>query len=96
LGALGSRGIRGWSNRESSRDRGLVIGKGLFWSSFPTFVLCLTKNSQGLSILTAILEPFRVIPEIKKKAVHRGSQSIFPPFYRKGLIEVWYYNLGSP
>jgi hypothetical protein len=29
----------------------------------------------------------------KIKAVYRGPQSTFPPFYRKGLIAVWYYNL---
>jgi hypothetical protein len=29
----------------------------------------------------------------KRKAVYRGPQSTFPPFYRKGLIGVWYYNL---
>jgi hypothetical protein len=37
-----------------------------------------------------------VILEIKKKAVHKGPQSTFPPFYRKGLIGVQYYNISSP
>jgi hypothetical protein len=32
----------------------------------------------------------------KRKAVYWGPQSTFPPFYRKGLIEVWYYNLRNP
>jgi hypothetical protein len=35
-------------------------------------------------------------PGDKRKAIYRGPQSTFPHFYRKGLIEVWYYNLGSP
>jgi hypothetical protein len=29
----------------------------------------------------------------KRKAVYREPQSLFPPFYRKGLIGVLYYNL---
>jgi hypothetical protein len=29
----------------------------------------------------------------RRKALYRGPQSTFPPFYRKGLIGVWYYNL---
>jgi hypothetical protein len=33
---------------------------------------------------------------IKKKAVYRGPQFTFPPFYRKGLIGIWDYNLRSP
>jgi hypothetical protein len=57
----------GWLRRQgrrwSSRDGGLVIGKGLFWSSFPMFILWLTKNSQCLSIYTAIMEPFCMDPE---------------------------------
>jgi hypothetical protein len=32
----------------------------------------------------------------KSKAAHRGPQSSFPHFYRKGLIGVWYYNLRNP
>jgi hypothetical protein len=32
----------------------------------------------------------------KRKAVYRGPQSTFPPFYRKALIGVWYYNLRNP
>jgi hypothetical protein len=28
--------------------------------------------------------------------VYRRPQSTFSPFYRKGLIGVWYYNLKSP
>jgi hypothetical protein len=32
----------------------------------------------------------------KRKAVYRGPQSIFPPFYRKDLIGVWCYNLRNP
>jgi hypothetical protein len=35
-------------------------------------------------------------PGDKRKAVYRRPQSTFPPFYRKGLIGVWYYNLRSP
>jgi hypothetical protein len=35
-------------------------------------------------------------PRDKRKAVYRGLQSTFPPFYRKGLIGEWYYNLRSP
>jgi hypothetical protein len=35
-------------------------------------------------------------PRDKRKAVYWGPQSAFPLFYRKGLIGVWYYNLGSP
>jgi hypothetical protein len=34
-------------------------------------------------------------PRDKRKAVHRGTQSTFPLFYRKGLLGVWYYNLRS-
>jgi hypothetical protein len=34
-------------------------------------------------------------PGDKRKAVCRGPQSTFSPFYRKGLIGVWYYNLRS-
>jgi hypothetical protein len=41
------------------------------------------------------MEPFWVVSEIKEK-LYRGPQSTFPPFYRKGLIGVWYYNLRSP
>jgi hypothetical protein len=40
------------------------------------------------------MESFWVVLEIK--AVCRGPQSTFPPFYRKGLIGVWYYNLRNP
>jgi hypothetical protein len=32
----------------------------------------------------------------KRQVVHRGPQSTFPPFYRKGLIGVSYYNLRNP
>jgi hypothetical protein len=32
----------------------------------------------------------------KRKAVYRGPQFTFPPFYRKGLIGVWYYDLRNP
>jgi hypothetical protein len=32
----------------------------------------------------------------KRKVVCRGSQSTFPPFYRKSLIGVWYYNFRNP
>jgi hypothetical protein len=32
----------------------------------------------------------------KRKAVYRGPQSTFPPFYRKDLIVEWYYNLRNP
>jgi hypothetical protein len=32
----------------------------------------------------------------KRKAVCRGPQSTFFPFYRKGLIGVWYCNLRNP
>jgi hypothetical protein len=35
-------------------------------------------------------------PGDKRKAVYRGPQSTFPPFYRKDLIGIWYYNLRSP
>jgi hypothetical protein len=35
-------------------------------------------------------------PGDKSKAVHWGIQSTFPPFYRKDLIGVWYYNLRGP
>jgi hypothetical protein len=35
-------------------------------------------------------------PRDKRKAVYRGPQSTFPPFYKKGLIGIWYYNLRSP
>jgi hypothetical protein len=35
-------------------------------------------------------------PGDKRKAVYRGLQSTFPPFYRKGLLGVLYYNLRSP
>jgi hypothetical protein len=35
-------------------------------------------------------------PRDKRKPVHRGPQSTFPPFYRKDLIGVWYYNLRGP
>jgi hypothetical protein len=35
-------------------------------------------------------------PGDKGKVVCRGPQSTCPPFYRKGLIGVWYYNLKSP
>jgi hypothetical protein len=28
----------------------------------------------------------------KRKAIFRGPQSTFFPFYRKSLIGVWYYN----
>jgi hypothetical protein len=35
-------------------------------------------------------------PRDKRKAVYRGPQSTFSPFYRKGLIGVLYYNLRSP
>jgi hypothetical protein len=31
----------------------------------------------------------------KRKVVFRGPQSTFPPFYKKVLIGVWYYNLRS-
>jgi hypothetical protein len=41
------------------------------------------------------MEPFWVVLEVKKKAVYRGPQSTFAPFYRKGVIGVWYYNLRS-
>jgi hypothetical protein len=58
------------------------------------FILWLTKNSQCLSIYIAIMELFWVVLEIK--AAYRETQSTFLPFYRKGLIGVWYYNLRSP
>jgi hypothetical protein len=35
-------------------------------------------------------------PGAKRKAVYRTPQSTFPPFYRKGLIGLWYYNLRGP
>jgi hypothetical protein len=35
-------------------------------------------------------------PGEKRKSLHRGSQSIFPPAYRKDLVGLWYYNLRSP
>jgi hypothetical protein len=35
-------------------------------------------------------------PKDKRKTVYRGCPSTFPPFYRKGLIRVWHYNLRSP
>jgi hypothetical protein len=35
-------------------------------------------------------------PRDQRKAVHREPQSTFPPFYRKGLIRVWYCNLRNP
>jgi hypothetical protein len=31
-----------------------------------------------------------------RKAIYRGSQSTFFPFYRKGLTGVWYCNLRNP
>jgi hypothetical protein len=31
----------------------------------------------------------------KRKAVNRGPQSFFSPFYRKGLFGILYYNLMS-
>jgi hypothetical protein len=34
-------------------------------------------------------------PGDKRKAVYRRPQAIVSPFSRKGLIGVWYYNLGS-
>jgi hypothetical protein len=34
-------------------------------------------------------------PGDKRKTVDEGPQSTFPPFYRKGLIEIWYYTLRS-
>jgi hypothetical protein len=43
--------------------------------------------------LDSNMEPFWVVLEVKEKAVYTGSHSTFPPFYRKGLIGVWYYNL---
>jgi hypothetical protein len=59
-----------------------VLGDYRAWPSFE----CL-GGSNG-----AILDD----PRDKRKAVHRESQSIFPPAYRKELIGVWYYNLRSP
>jgi hypothetical protein len=89
LGWLRRQG-RGWRSTGSSRDRGLVTGKGLFWSSFPTFVLWpvfeYLDNNYG-AILGDLGD--------KRKAVYRRPQSTFPPFYRKGLIGIWYYNLRS-
>jgi hypothetical protein len=35
-------------------------------------------------------------PEDKREAVYRGPQSTFPPFHRKGLIGVLYFNLRKP
>jgi hypothetical protein len=32
-------------------------------------------------------------PGDKRKAEYRQPQSTFPPFYRKGLIGVWFHNL---
>jgi hypothetical protein len=32
----------------------------------------------------------------KRKIVHRGYQSTFPPAYRRYLVGVWYYKLRSP
>jgi hypothetical protein len=36
--------------REIKKNLSLVIDKGLFWSSFPMFILWLIKNGQCLSI----------------------------------------------
>jgi hypothetical protein len=38
------------------------------------------------------MEPIWVVLEIKEN-LYRGPQFTFPPFYRKGLIAVWYCNL---
>jgi hypothetical protein len=32
----------------------------------------------------------------KRKAIYRGPQSTFPPFYKNDLTGVWYYNLRTP
>jgi hypothetical protein len=40
------------------------------------------------------VEPFWVVLEMKEK-LYIGSIYFFP-FYRKGLIGVWYYNLRNP
>jgi hypothetical protein len=57
----------------------LVTDKGLFWSSFPTFILWLT-NGQCLS-----MEPIWVVSDMKEN-LYRGPQFTFFPFYRKGNI----------
>jgi hypothetical protein len=44
----------------------LSLERGFFWSSFPMFILWLTKNGQCLSIQMAIMEPFWVVLEIKE------------------------------
>jgi hypothetical protein len=72
---------------------GLVIDKELFWSSFPMFILWLTKNGQCLSIYMAIMEPFWVVPQIKEKLYIGDFSLLFLLFYRKGPNGVWYYNL---
>jgi hypothetical protein len=41
------------------------------------------------------MEPCSVFLEKKEKLYVEGLQSTFPPFYRKCLIGVWYYNLGN-
>jgi hypothetical protein len=40
------------------------------------------------------MEPFWMVSEIKEKLC--TGESTFSPFYRKGLIGVWYYTLRNP
>jgi hypothetical protein len=52
------------------------------------FILWPKKNSNYGTILGG--------PGDKGKVVNRVPRSIFFPFYRKGLIGVWYCNLRNP
>jgi hypothetical protein len=76
------------------RTEGGAVGVGalsLIRSFFGPPSLCLSCGLQRM----AIMEPIWVVSEIKEN-LYRGPQFIFPPFYRKGLIGVWYCNLRNP
>jgi hypothetical protein len=54
------------------------------------------KEQPGAEYLDSSYRAMLGGPREKRKVVHTGSQSTFPPFYRKGLIGVWCYNLRRP